>query len=143
MKFSNRKVVLFLSVFSLLFISSQAFAKDANYYRVWQGFKRSDVTYNDYMKILPSFMEATVDIYKNRALNQYLVAIPPKNKPDFVPDEFALVALHNEDIYRQIRKTKEGKAYGAAHWDVFQKGSSSSSKMVTDFNTLKTTWPIN
>ena len=98
----------------------------AAYYRVWQGFKKTDLTTDQFKSNLNQLMEDTVSLYHGKVLNQYLVAIPPKNKPSYIPNEFALVALHNEKDYREIRKTPEGIAYSDLHWEVFDKKTSGS-----------------
>jgi hypothetical protein len=122
------------TVFLLLLLSFvqplSANTETAGYYRVWQGFKRPDFTQDAFMQAIPPFMNATVDLYGGRILNQYLVAIPPSDKPSFIPDEFALVALTDEPGYRQIRATPEGQAYSIAHWDVFDKETSKSAPLV-------------
>src|SRR5688572_13444607 len=89
----------------------------ANYYRVWQGFQKSEMTNAEFLNVLSSFMKATVDLYKSKALNNYIVIIPPAVKPSFVPDELALVALSSKEDYDLIRSTPEGQAYSARHWD--------------------------
>lgn len=97
----------------------------AGYYRVWQGFKKQNLNENDFQQKIPAFMNATIQVYTG-VLNNYLVALPPKNKPSFVPDEFALVALRSEQDYRQIRSTPSGQIYSDQHWDVFNKENSRS-----------------
>jgi hypothetical protein len=108
----------------------------AGYFRVWQGFKKTGMSSSGFLSELPEFMKATVDIYKGRALNNYIVIVPPSTKPDFIPDELALVALKSKDAYDSIRATPEGQAYSAHHWDVFDKASSQSAPFV-NFNLQK------
>ena len=109
-------------------------ANTAGYYRVWQGFKQESLDQKSFMGELPAFMKDTVDLYGGaEALNQYLVVIPPKNKPDFVPDELALVAITSEQKYQSIRATPEGRKYSERHWDVFNKDRSKSAKSMIDY----------
>lgn len=108
--------------------SAPTLAKSASYYRAWQGFKRSGLSNADFNRDFPAFMQKTVDIYPH-ALNNYIVVIPPANKPSYIPDEFALVALTNEAVYQAVRATDEGKAYGEAHWGFFDKSVSKSAPM--------------
>jgi hypothetical protein len=124
----TKKLITLLLMTILYGSCASAHVKQATYYRVWQGFKKEGLSQSNFIKELPQFMEDTVDLYKGRALNQYLVAIPPKGVPSFIPHEFALVALGSEKAYREIRKTDEGKQYSARHWDVFDRSNSSSSK---------------
>lgn len=102
--------------------------KKANYFRVWQGFSKN--TPEQMLSVLPAFMTATVDLYvKNKALSNYIVIIPPKESPHYIPHELALVALSSESDYRRIRETAEGKAYSDAHWDVFNRENSKSAPL--------------
>jgi len=106
----------------------------AEYFRVWQGFQNAQMTSDQFLGELPSFMRDTVELYgKAQALNQYLVVIPPKNKPDFIPDELALVALTSESAYQTVRATPEGKRYSERHWDIFEKGKSQSAKRLVNY----------
>ncbi|AGH96385.1 hypothetical protein [Pseudobdellovibrio exovorus] len=101
----------------------------ANYFRVWQGFSKD--TPEQMLSALPVFMTGTVDLYvKNKALSNYIVIIPPKESPSYIPHELALVALSSESDYRRIRETAEGKSYSDAHWDVFNRANSKSAPFV-------------
>ncbi len=126
-------IVGLIAAGTVTFMSSESQASRAQYFRVWQGFKKPTMTQDQFMSELPSFMKDTVDLYSGRGLNNYMVVIPPTNKPVFVPDEFALVALSSEAEYTAIRNTDEGKAYSARHWDVFNKENSFSSKVFVDY----------
>ncbi len=113
------------------FISQMTWAQSAaNYYRVWQGFQRPDISGTQFLGELSGFMKDTIQIYEGRALSNYIVVIPPKDSPAFLPHEFALVALTSEAAYRQIRSTPEGKHYSDRHWDVFDKTLSKSAPFV-------------
>jgi hypothetical protein len=102
----------------------------ANYFRVWQGFQRTELSQTEFFTSVADFMKTTVDLYKGRALNNYIVIIPPVVKPSYIPDELALVALSSKDSYDQIRSTPEGQAYSAKHWDVFDRQSSKSAPLI-------------
>lgn len=106
-----------------------ACAQTAKYYRVWQGFKNPALSSKEFINQLPTFMEETVELYRDRALNNYFVGLPPKNRPNFIPDEFALVALKSEKDYSEIRKTPAGKKYSARHWDLFNRENSKSAPL--------------
>ncbi len=106
----------------------------AEYFRVWEGFKRPDLSQQKFLRELPSFMVDTVKLYGGqRALGNYIVVMPPENKPSFIPDELALVTLTSEVDYRKIRETPEGRAYSAKHWDVFDRGTSRSAPQFIDY----------
>lgn len=109
--------------------SAQTIDKAA-YFRVWQGFQKTELTSVQFLNELPSFMKDTVDLYQERALNNYIVIIPPAHKPSFIPDELALVALNTKENYEALRSTPEGQKYSARHWDVFNKNTSKSAAFV-------------
>lgn len=113
-------------------VSAQA-EVPAEYFRVWEGFKRSDISSQTFLQELPSFMADTVKLYGGSALSNYIVVLPPESKPAFIPDELALVALTSEADYRRIRRTPEGQAYGARHWDVFERATSRSAPQFIDY----------
>ena len=118
---------------TLLFSSLSSMAQEATYFRAWQGFKNPKLTQDSFLQVLPQFMKETVDLYRDHALVNYIVIIPPKNKPTFIPDEFALVALTSKDDYQSIRQTTEGQKYGERHWDIFNKENSKSADPMIDF----------
>jgi putative intracellular protease/amidase len=106
----------------------------AGYFRVWEGFRRADLSEQKFLGELPSFMADTVKLYGDRGvLSNYIVVMPPKEKPAFIPDELALVALTGEADYRKIRETPEGQAYSARHWDVFDRSTSRSAPQFIDY----------
>lgn len=108
---------------------------NTKYFRVWQGFRRTDLTPPQFLESIADFMKLTVDLYRGRALNNYIVSIPPAVKPSCIPDELALVALSSKDTYEQIRATPEGQAYSAKHWEVFDRQNSKSAPLV-DFTAV-------
>jgi len=114
---------------SLMRSSGAKFNRDAvqaTYFRVWSGFKKPTMNQATFMDSLPSFMNETVELYQNKGLSNYIVAIPPQSKPDFIPDEFALVAMKDEKSYRDVRATPEGQKYSERHWEVFDNETSKS-----------------
>ncbi len=117
---------------------SAAAIEQAGYFRIWQGFAKSNLTQGQFLNELPSFMKETVDLYRDQALNNYIVIIPPANKPAYVPDELALVALNSKENYESIRSTPAGQAYSNRHWVVFNKENSKSTAFV-DYGLQKPT----
>ena len=115
-------------------------AQEAQYFRVWQGFQKTTLSKSDFLLTLPTFMKATVDLYhqQNHALINYIVVIPPKNKPAFIPDELALVALTSKNDYQYIRQTVEGQKYSESHWTLFNKENSKSSEPIISSLPAKT-----
>ena len=112
-------------IMTVLAAQTQA-VETAGYFRAWQGFTKAGMTSTQFIGELPAFMKDTVNIYRERALNNYIVVIPPVVNPAYVPDELALVALNTKENYDAIRATPEGQAYSARHWDVFNKDISKS-----------------
>src|SRR5437588_12379615 len=109
-----------IMMITVLLATTMAYAQnEATYYRFWQGFKLPDLTSEQFVQGLPPFMQSTVDVYQGKGINNYLVALPPANKPAFIPDEFALVAFDNEADYLADRNTPAGKAYANSHWQHF------------------------
>lgn len=125
----------FKAIISWIFIfTSLANAKPAaTYYRAWQGFSKPGMSRVEFTEKLTPFMQKTFDVYRNGELNRYIVVVPPANKPSFIPDELALVALTSETAYKATRSTADGKAYADAHWELFDKSTSKSAPMVNYF----------
>lgn len=128
--FKTISKIISLLIVTSLFASQETQASTAQYFRAWQGFQRSDLSSTQFLKQLPAFMKKTVAIYDGRGLNNYIVTLPPAQKPSFIPDELALVALESEADYQQVRSTPEGKAYGESHWQIFDRERSASAPMV-------------
>lgn len=125
---------LIKGIFIMLLVTGTAEGQNkvdqAAYFRVWQGFQKTELTPDQFLNELPTFMKDTVDLYQQRALNNYIVIIPPAHKPSFIPDELALVALNSKATYELIRNTPEGQKYSARHWDVFNKNNSKSATLI-------------
>lgn len=131
---------LITGFFALILISLPAQSvEEATYFRAWQGFKATQLNEQQFMRDLAPFMRETVDLYEGRALNNYIVIVPPAGKPSFVPDEFALVALSSKEAYQAIRATPEGERYSARHWDVFDRNVSKSADPMVNFTQDKPT----
>jgi len=127
-----KKLLLIIAAsftFSVVATVAQAENK-ANYYRFWQGFKRTDLTANQFLAGLTPFMQSTVDVYSGKGINNYMVGLPPAGKPEFLPDEFALVAFDSEASYDAVKATPEGAAYIDSHWQHFDQNTSASAPMV-------------
>lgn len=108
-------------------------ANTADYFRVWQGFMRADLTREQFLSNFPPFMKETVDLYQGQALVNYIVVLPPSDRPNYIPDEFALVALTSKQNYERIRATPEGQKYLAHHWDFFDKSISKSADPLVNY----------
>jgi hypothetical protein len=128
---------LLLGIIAVMGLATETKAvESAGYFRAWQGFAKPGLTSEQFLAELPSFMKETVELYRERALNNYIVVLPPQNKPAYIPDELALVALNSKENYDAIRATPEGQAYSARHWDVFNKENSKSATPV-DYGATK------
>jgi hypothetical protein len=124
---------LIIAFTAVLLMNSSAEAKE--YFRLWQGFRAPPLKEEQFFNKLPSFMNETVALYgrQNQILNSYLVVIPPKEKPNFVPDEFALVVLSSEEKYREIRQTEAGKKHSERPWDLFDRHNSMGAREVVEW----------
>ena len=132
-KFKNVSTLL---IIAMAVWANFALAEDeytATYFRVWQGFKHPELTSEEFLTSFPPFMEETVDLYQEEALVNYIVIIPPAEKPDYIPDELALVALTSKEDYDRIRATPEGKDYSARHWVFFDKSNSKSADPLINY----------
>lgn len=140
MKYVLIKILGTKALLTLLLLSSaqSSASPTANYFRVWQGFKKAELTNQQLLNELPQFMKDTIDLYeKEKVLNSYIVVMPPKNKPSYIPDELALVGLSSEEEYRKIRQTPEGQSYSERHWDIFDKETSASAKTFIDYTSAQ------
>lgn len=124
---------LMIAVLMMVSIAAKA-ESQAQYFRVWQGFQRVDLSCEEFLGQLPAFMKETVDLYKETALNNYIVVMPPQNRPSYIPDELALVALSSKEEYQRIRATPEGQRYTERHWDIFDKNKSQSVQHFIDYS---------
>ena len=131
------KKVITLAIFSLVTISCGAAIEQPNYeykanqsgvpyYRFWQGWKRTDLTSEQFLNRLRSFMPLTPQTHAKNGLVGYTVGIPPRNSAPWIADEFALVTYQSEAVYQRAKATPEGQKYAAAHWELFQRGPSKS-----------------
>jgi hypothetical protein len=105
-------------------------ANAALHYRFWAGFKRADVTSQQLSDTLNrQFVAETINVGKERGLVAYLPVLPlvESNVSEKIPEELALVIYKSEAHYKAIRNTPEGQAYGAHHWDLFDKDAGSKS----------------
>lgn len=109
----------------LLFAQQLYAAEIGNYIRIFRGFKLPTLSQSDLLTKLPTFMNRTTELY-GVVLNNYQVALPPTEHPEFIPDEIALLTYSSEEDYMRIRNTDEGRAYGAAHWEIFNRETSRS-----------------
>jgi hypothetical protein len=133
-RFSMKLKTIITSIFLTLIISSIADA--APYYRLWQGWKLDSIDYEGLRRGLDErFIPATVEVGMGRGLMSYLPALAPlpEKRPEVVrkllPDEIALVVYDSEANYRSIRNTPQGEAYGALHWEYFDKDKGSKSTL--------------
>ena len=115
------------SVFAMLvlFCSSPAFAEP--YYRFWRGGKLAGLDAVRFEADLNRiFIPATVNQGKGKGLLAYQPVLPPIEKPDFIPDEFALVTYQSENGYRALKKMPVGAVYQKLHWSYFDRSRSKS-----------------
>lgn len=97
-------------------------ASAAPYYRFWRGEKLRHLNESRFMNILArDFMPQAPKLFPH--LESYLVSVPPIGTG---VDEVALLAYTNEEEYLRARNTPEGRGYGDAHWEIFERETSKS-----------------
>jgi hypothetical protein len=88
--------------------------------RFWRGFKCRNTSYGKFLQLLGDmFVPLTPQIQAPLGLTAYLLAVLPEEKPDFLPDEIALVFYISQKKYKQTFKTTGGRTYGRLHSLVF------------------------
>jgi len=88
--------------------------------RFWLGFKQDDILREEFeSNINKNFISETVEVGGGRGLEAYLPSFFPEEKPEFIPDEVALILYASEEQYNAIRSTERGRRYGPSH---FEKG---------------------
>lgn len=117
-----------ISCIALLLLSNHCLAYTQPYhYRFWQGFRQQKLTAQDFADELnKSFIPATLKTGRGHGLNAYLPVLPKQAKPNFVPDEVALVVYKNRRDYLKLMRSKKGRAYQKTHWQLFTKKVSRS-----------------
>ena len=104
-----------------LLITSQTVLA-APYYRFWRGSKLPQMPEQSYLATMAKdFLPLAPKLFPH--LQSYLVAVPATG---LGVDEVALLAYTNEEDYVRGRATAEGRAYGDAHWDIFERQNSVS-----------------
>ncbi|MCX5797689.1 MAG: STN domain-containing protein [Elusimicrobia bacterium] len=91
------------------------------YYRVWRGVSRPGLDAPGFLSRLAPFVVRTRAWLGRHGGLAYLPALPPAGSGPEVPAELALVVYASERGYRDDSATREGEAYGAAHWRLFDK----------------------
>lgn len=88
--------------------------------RVWRGFKAKELSRIQFCKKLGEvFIPVTVHLQVPMGLTAYLPAVLPEEKPEFLPDEVALVFYSSREEYKKTFATTAGRAYGLLHSSVF------------------------
>lgn len=88
--------------------------------RVWRGFKAKDLPRVNFCKKLGEvFIPVTVHLQVPLGLTAYLPAVLPEEKPEFLPDEVALVFYSSQEEYKKTFASTAGRAYGLLHSSVF------------------------
>lgn len=86
--------------------------------RFWQGFAHPSLSTGEFATALQkTLIPMTTEVGAGRGLVGYLPAvIEQTGKPDFLPDEIALVVYRNQALYDAIKATPEGVHYSAIHF---------------------------
>lgn len=118
---------LFILWASLGFIGTalQPSAHADTYYRFFRGFRRADVSQEEFLKRLGDvFIPAAPATHAKNGLVAYLPAVMSGDVAKQVADEIAIVAYESEQVYAQAKATPEGKAYADLHWTLFDQAKS-------------------
>ena len=94
------------------------------YYRVWRGAAKPGISARAFLRRLPVFMLKTRAWLSGHGGLAYMPAVPPAGSQ--APAELALVVYDSEPGYRSAAATEAGQAYGASHWELFDKSRSRS-----------------
>jgi hypothetical protein len=89
--------------------------------RVWRGFRLAKkLTPDQFVDELRTiFIPATAQLQRLYGLTAYLPTVLPKNKPEVVPDEIALVFYESQQAYNDTKQIVVGRAYSLLHETVF------------------------
>jgi hypothetical protein len=116
-------ILLTVYIFAILVGNSfpvMALADEIGAVRVWRGYKIDKLSKENFRKKLFNlFIPATPMFQSSLGLKAYLPVILPDNKPEYIPDEIALVFYKSKKTYIKTFKTIAGRAYGALHSTVF------------------------
>lgn len=111
--------------------------------RFWRGYSQNRSAYPQFIdNINKKLIPQTIVVNAGRGLIGYLPFVLPLKKPDFLPDEIALVAYSSAEDYQAVRSTPAGEQYGALHFapGVFAKQSNagvpSGSTLATELNPI-------
>lgn len=85
--------------------------------RFWRGFAQNRLAYPQFISLInQKLIPQTITVNAGRGLLGYLPFVFPSVKPDYLPDEIAIVAYSSKEAYQTIRSTAEGVAYGDLHF---------------------------
>lgn len=91
---------------------------DFPHIRFWQGFAHPALFGGEFKTALQKVLiPMTTEVGARRGLIGYTPVVTEQaGKPEFLPDEFALVIYRDQALYDGIRATPEGARYGALHF---------------------------
>jgi hypothetical protein len=113
------KKPLLLTIFVTLLVNFD-FAQAATHIRLWRGFKQDSSTSAEFrFNVASKLVPATVVVGKDKGLVSYMPVFTNNlsSKPNFIPDEVAIIQYTDEAVYKTLAKTPEFSAYGKMHYD--------------------------
>jgi hypothetical protein len=120
------KITTILLICAVSLTLSATLANADPYHRFWRGTKLSKLSAEDFQNGLNEiFIAKTIQMGGGKGLIAYEPALTLGTAPG-LPDEIALVSYEDEATYNRLRATPAGQAYGALHWQYFDKTQSSS-----------------
>lgn len=113
----------------VLFSSYAAAADLVPYYRFYRGYKKADVSDQDFVRIMNErFVPAAAATHQKNGLVAYMPAMLPNvsvRLQDALPDEVAIVAYESKEVYDLAKATPEGQVYAEMHNELFTPTSKS------------------
>lgn len=105
----------------LLLTLAPALQAEAPLIRVYRGFRRAEVSSRQFLEVLSSrFIPAAPEIMAPHGLVGYVPAVPPEDKPAFVPDEIAIVVYGSAEGYSSSWDDPKVQEYGRMHGELFE-----------------------
>jgi hypothetical protein len=110
---------MFKLIITLGFVISIQVAKADTHIRFWRGFKQDTSTSAEFKyNVAEHLVPATVTVGKDKGLVSYMPVFLTNDqaKPEFVPDEIAIIQYEDEATYKNLAATPEFSAYGKMHY---------------------------
>lgn len=115
-----RRFFMFNPMILIIVLLTFQSANAETHIRFWRGFKQDTSTAIDFKKNVASqLVPATISVGKNKGLVSYMPVFltAETSKPEFLPDEVAIIQYQDEPTYKTLAMTPEFSAYGKMHFE--------------------------